>query len=62
MNQTTQNEQFIVPRRCCTNPGTVRDVLVQRTSRLEYGLFIKRIFNRIIVKALPGIQKYNMQS
>ena len=53
-SRTTQNEQAthrrrLLPRRYCTNHGPVRDVLARRTSRLDYALFVKGTFNRIIV-------------
>ena len=45
-SRTTQNEQathhwWLLPRRCCSNHGPVLDVLAQRTSHLDYALFVK---------------------
>ena len=37
--QTTQHRRLL-PRRCCTNHGSVHDVLVRHTSRLDYALFV----------------------
>ena len=53
-SHTTQiNEQATrsasLPRRWCTNHGPVHDVLAQRTSRLDYALFVKGTFNWIII-------------
>ena len=55
--RTTQNEQAtqhrrLLPRRCCSNHGPVRDVLTRRTSRLDYALFVKGISAWIIVPLL----------
>ena len=52
-DQTTQHWRLL-PRRCCNNHGSVRDVITRRTSHLENALFVKGIFNLITVRVKVG--------
>ena len=46
--------QRLLPRRCCSNHGPVRDVLARHTLRLNYALFVTGVSAWIVEKESIG--------